>query len=141
MHVLSPSNPRSDKLELPPNGKAIQVDVLFSYQDPSRMAIVEHQAMLGWTSLISGENCIVVATVFDFDFENFRGSANLTWPGKNTVILTHLDDPNLSCVVVGTAHGEGLPVFEVSNVVYQNLPSQSVASRSSRGGSKDQQST
>jgi hypothetical protein len=112
-------------LELPQSGRAIQLDVMFSLQDPARMVIAEQQTMLGCTSLSSGENCIVVASVSNFDYEQFRGSARLTWPVDKTVALAALDDPNLSCVLVGEPCGFGLPVIEVSNVVFQNLSSDS----------------
>jgi hypothetical protein len=38
-------------LELPQGGRAIQIDVMFSLQDPAGMAIAEQQTMLGCTSL------------------------------------------------------------------------------------------
>ena len=38
-------------LDLPKSGKAIQVDVAFTFQNPAAIPVTEHQAMLGYTSL------------------------------------------------------------------------------------------
>jgi hypothetical protein len=69
-------------LELPESGRAIQVDVAFTFQDPVTTVLFEqHQTLLGFTRLSSGENCFLVASVSDFDYEKFRANLDLTWPG------------------------------------------------------------
>ena len=62
-----------------------------------------------------------MACVSDFDFDKFRVSADLTWPVDKTVTLTQLDDPDLSCVLACKPCGHGLPVIEISNVMFQKL--------------------
>jgi hypothetical protein len=105
-------------LELPADGSAIQLDVTFTFSDQATIAFTEQQAVLGHTRLSSGENCIVVASVSGFDFEKFRNSSNLTTPTEKALILTPLDDPNMSCVLIGEPCGHGLRVIEISNILF-----------------------
>jgi hypothetical protein len=96
------------------------VDVIFTFQDPSTIPLKEQQTLLGSTCLSSGENCVIIAHIIDFDFAGFRDRCpSLNCPFAKTEILTEPDDPNMSVVLVFEPAEHGLPVLEISSVAFQ----------------------
>jgi hypothetical protein len=115
-------DPKVNVLELPERGRAIEVDVAFTFQDPAEVSIGQHQTLLGLTRLSSGESCYIIKSVIEFDFDKFRAdNASLTWSVEKTLVLAALGDPNLSLVLVLNPSEPALPIVEISNIVFEGL--------------------